>query len=66
MLSGKTFDNAKYDSCAESSLPNRLLKEKWPQFIRTYRNLGQFWSFIQPKFKTYEGGANIWEQFSRS
>jgi len=62
---GKHVDNAKYEKLRQELLAEPLLKNKWPEFIRTYRNLGQFWSFIQPKFKSYrERRQYLWEQFS--
>ena len=44
------------------SLPR--LKDKLPRFVQTCRDPDQFWSYIQPKFSTYDKRRKyIWEQF---
>ncbi len=45
---------------SDPSVNRRLL----PQFVRTCRNVSQFWGFIQPQFPTYkERREFIWEHF---
>ena len=41
-----------------------LLKDRLPRFIRTCRDLTQFWAFIQSKFGTYrERREFLWNEF---
>lgn len=40
-------------------------KDKIPDFLRTCRNLGQFWAYIRDRASTYAGRRKvIWEEFT--
>lgn len=49
-----TGDDAAYRELREQVLSNPVLAPLIPGFVRTCRNLSQFWGFIQPKFATYK------------
>ncbi|GJL67025.1 MAG: hypothetical protein NPIRA05_19960 [Nitrospirales bacterium] len=61
---GGNGDNEHYVTLRREFLDNSNTNEFVPSFVRTNRNLAQFWQFIKHKFSTYaERRQYIWEQF---
>lgn len=57
-------DDAEYTRLRQVVLSQALLEPHTPQFLRTCRNLGQFWQFIKYKFASYaERRAYLWDEF---
>ena len=57
-------DDAEYIRLRQMVLSNSALDPLLPKFLRTCRNLAQFWQFIKFKFGTYAERRNyIWEEF---
>lgn len=50
---GKEADDNEYQELHRYFLDYPDIKSILPSWIRTYRNLSQFWDFIQPKFPSY-------------
>ena len=51
---GQGGDTEEYNALRRKVLlPDPILKEKLPACVLNYRNLGEFWNFIQPKFARY-------------
>jgi hypothetical protein len=62
---GEMVDPLEYKQLREVLLSNKTNNYLLPRFIRTCRDLSQFWSFIQAKFPTYqERRIYLWEEFS--
>ncbi|PPU45502.1 abortive phage resistance protein [Xanthomonas arboricola] len=61
---GNVENDADYVRLRQVILANPSLDPLLPKFIRTCRNLPQFWQFIKFEFKTYAERRNyIWENF---
>ncbi|RJS92029.1 abortive infection family protein [Salinisphaera sp. Q1T1-3] len=61
---GGSEDNAEFARLRQAVIANSSLEELAPQFVRTNRNLSQFWQFIKYKFGTYaERRDFIWSEF---
>ncbi len=61
---GIESDAQEYTYLRKYFLDNTSVSEKLPDFVRTKRDLGQFWQFIKKKFDTYaERREYIWESF---
>jgi len=57
-------DNAAYRLLRRDLLSDVSVKELLPRFVSTCASLGQFWSYIKPKFSKYQQRREfIWEQF---
>lgn len=57
-------DDAEYMRLRQVLLSQATLEPYIPRFVRTCRNLGQFWQFIKQKFGTYaERRAYLWDEF---
>jgi hypothetical protein len=61
---GGTEDDAEYTRLRQVVLSQGALEALAPRFLRTCRNLGQFWQFIKHKFGTYaERRSYLWDEF---
>ncbi len=61
---GTQENNAEFVRLRQSVLSDITFDELIPQFIKTCRNLDQFWQFIKYKFSTYSERRNyIWDEF---
>lgn len=61
---GGESDNNEYVELRQRLLGQAQLKEVTPSFVRTCRDLSQFWQFIKFKFGTYaERRTYIWNEF---
>ena len=49
-----TKDDHGYGAVRSRFMGNAVLAKLLPQCVRACRNLAQFWSYIKPKFETYE------------
>lgn len=57
-------DDPDYRQLRRNLINDVNVKELMPRFVVTCTNLGQFWSYIQPKFGIYQQRREfIWEQF---
>ena len=62
---GGRENNVEYTRLRQTVLANTALDVYVPQFIKTCRNLDQFWQFIKYKFGSYaERRDYIWSEFS--
>ena len=62
---GGSEDDAEYVRLRQMVLANGALDALVPRFLRTSRNLSQFWQFIKFKFPTYAERRNyIWQEFN--
>ena len=62
---GGREDEAEYARLRQMLLANSSLDSLAPQFLRTCRNLSQFWQFIKYKYATYaERRDYIWAEFN--
>lgn len=62
---GGSEDDAEYVRLRQMILSNGALDALVPRFLRTSRNLSQFWQFIKFKFPTYaERRSYIWHEFN--
>jgi hypothetical protein len=62
---GGVEDDAEYARLRHVVLANSALEDLVPQFVRTNRNLSQFWQFIKYKFGHYaERRGFIWGEFN--
>jgi hypothetical protein len=58
-------DDPVYQRLRRELLDQTDIRDKVPEFVRRYRDLGQFWQFIKSKFKHYaERREFIWGNFS--
>jgi hypothetical protein len=63
---GNGAENAEYQELRHYFLDNPATKSLLPSWVRTNRDLAQFWQFIKFKFSTYaERRTFIWSDFSR-
>lgn len=61
---GQGADEQAYLPLRAQLLKDPLVGNLLPRFVRTARDLGQFWQFIQPKFPHYaERRQFIWDEF---
>lgn len=61
---GGQENNIEYTRLRQTVLANTALDAYVPQFIKTCRNLDQFWQFIKYKFGSYaERRDYIWSEF---
>jgi hypothetical protein len=62
---GSIAENAEYQELRQYFLDNSMTKFHIPSWVRTNRDLGQFWQFIKHKFSTYaERRTFIWNEFT--
>jgi hypothetical protein len=62
---GGSEDDAEYVRLRQMMLSNSALESLVPRFLRTCRNLSQFWQFIKFKYGTYaERRDYIWGEFN--
>jgi hypothetical protein len=62
---GNDAKNAEYQELRQHFLSNPAIKSKLPSWVRTKRDLSEFWQFIKFKFSTYaERRSYIWDEFS--
>lgn len=61
---GGAEDDAEFMRLREVVLSQVILEPHTPRFLRTCRNLAQFWQFIKHKFETYaERRTYLWDEF---
>lgn len=61
---GGAEDGAEFMRLRQVVLSQATLEPHIPRFLRTCRNLGQFWQFIKHKFGTYaERRTYLWDEF---
>ncbi|MBW4575078.1 MAG: abortive infection family protein [Aphanothece sp. CMT-3BRIN-NPC111] len=61
---GGDTSNEDYSRLRLELLRDSTVRDLLPQFVKTCDELSKFWSFIKPKFSTYqERKAFIWEEF---
>jgi len=64
VATGGAGDNADDTNQRQALLSQRQLEALTPSFVRTCRDLGQFWQFIKFKFPTYKERRDfIWGEF---
>ena len=62
---GQQADSADYETLRRDLLNNPRVADALPSWVRTHRDLGSFWGFIQPKFSKYaERRTYLSEQFT--
>lgn len=62
---GGASDSSHYQLLRSEFLSDPACKNLVPRFVRTNRNLDQFWQYIKGKFPTYaERRTFIWEEFA--
>jgi predicted nucleotide-binding protein len=62
---GQPADTAEYEALRRELLTNPRIADALPSWVRTHRDLGSFWGFIQPKFSKYaERRTFLSEQFT--
>jgi Abortive infection C-terminus len=62
---GGKEDDAEYVRLRQLLISNAVLENALPRFLKTHRNLSQFWQFIKYKFSTYaERRDYIWGEFN--
>jgi hypothetical protein len=58
-------DDHEYQELRQEIISDSLTKELCPDFVKTNRNLSQFWAYIKHKFSTYaERRQFLWESFA--
>lgn len=63
---GNSAENEEYQELRQHFLDNPITKSLLPSWVKTNRDLTQFWHFIKNKFSTYaERRTFIWDEFSR-
>jgi hypothetical protein len=63
---GRTFegDDSAYQRLRRELLDQANIRDKMPEFVRRYHDLGRFWQFIKRRFKHYaERREFIWGSF---
>lgn len=61
---GQGTDDSEYFRLRHQLVSNALVKDKLPRFVRTCRNLGEFWPIIKEQDSTYAGRRRyLAEQF---
>lgn len=62
---GQPADSGEYEALRRDLLTNPRLADALPSWVRSHRDLGSFWGFIQPKFSKYaERRTYLSEQFT--
>lgn len=62
---GGTAEEQDYKQLRQYFIDNPLTSSHLPTFVRTNRDLSQFWAFIKYKFATYQERRNyIWTEFN--
>ena len=62
---GQQADSAEYEALRRDLLTNPQIVDGLPSWVRTHRDLGSFWGFIQPKFSKYaERRTYLSDQFT--
>ena len=62
---GGPGDDKEYKQLRAELLAEPLLRDRLPRFLRTHRDLGQFWQYIKRRFSTYqERREHLWSEFS--
>ena len=62
---GQPADSTEYETLRRDLLTNPEVGNKLPSWVKTHRDLGSFWGFIQPKFSKYaERRTYLSEQFT--
>jgi hypothetical protein len=62
---GGQVTDAEYKQLRTELLADPTIRDQLPRFVRTCRDLRQFWQFIQPKFRTYrERRTYLWGEFT--
>ena len=62
---GGTFDDDIYKLVRSKLITNNVIEKYLPKFVRTCRDVDQFWSFIKSKFGKYqERREYIWNEFA--
>lgn len=65
LATGKPAESSEYEALRRDLLSDPVIAPELPYWIRTHRDLGSFWGFIQPKFKSYaERRTYLSEQFT--
>jgi Abortive infection C-terminus len=65
LATGNGAENAEYLELRQYFLDNPATKSLLPSWVRTHRDLSQFWQFIKFKFSTYaERRTFIWNDFA--
>lgn len=65
MATGGAADGAHYQTLRTHFIRNAAAKKLLPEFVRTCRDVNQFWQFIKFKFKHYaERREYIWTEFA--
>lgn len=63
---GNGVDEGEYVRLRDELLKESLVKAHLPRFVRSCATVSEFWSFIQPKFKSYqERRVFLADEFSR-
>ena len=61
---GSFPDDAEYRRLRQALVADDLTGQRLPRFVRTCRDLGQFWGYIKGRSDTYQGRReHIWEAF---
>ncbi len=61
---GESFEDLQYIALRSQLLRDALVGTLLPRFVQTCRDLGQFWSYIKPKFDNYAARREyIWNEF---
>lgn len=61
---GGGVDHAEYKSLREELISNSITRERLPRFVRTCRDVGQFWKFIKHKYSSYQERREfLWGEF---
>ncbi|MCG2786502.1 MAG: abortive infection family protein [Anaerolineae bacterium] len=65
LATGNGAENAEYQELRQYFLDSPSTKSLLPSWVRTNRDLSQFWQFIKFKFRTYEERRIfIWDEFA--
>ena len=65
LATGNGAENAEYLELRQYFLDNPATRSLLPSWVRTNRDLSQFWQFIKFKFSTYaERRTFIWDEFT--
>lgn len=62
---GGQATDVEYRQLRSELLAEPTIRDQLPRFVRTCRDLSQFWQFIQPKFPTYKQRRTyLWGEFN--
>ncbi len=63
---GGGADDEEYRSLRQELLTNSIVGKIIPSFVRSCRDLGQFWSHVKPMFPTYaDRRSYLWSEFQQ-